>query len=234
MKKDQHTLFIDIETVSQFSTLGEASEEHRKCWEKKAKHFHREECDAESLYREKAGIFAEFAKVIVIGLGYFTPDREEFRCTAIYGDDEKTLLEEFIQLLNEGFETSSIRFCGHNGKEFDYPFLARRIVANGLVLPAPLQLMGKKPWENPHFDTLEMWKFGDYKHFVSLDTLAMTLGLPSSKTDIDGSQVHEAYYEEQDLERIAEYCKQDVILTARVFEKLTNHKSISDQSIALV
>lgn len=231
----QNVLVIDIETVAWYPEYQDLPERLQKQWEKKA-YWIDQERDPVELYHEKAGIYAEFGKIIVVGIGYFLPvdNGVSFRVTAISGDDEKDVLSRFSALINDHFNPAKVKLCGHNGKEFDFPYLARRMLINGLPLPVPLQLSGLKPWQIPHIDTLELWKFGDYKHFTSLETLASVFDIPSSKSAIDGSQVNHVYYNENDLDTITEYCIQDVIVTARLFLKLKQLGDIPDDQIVKV
>ena len=219
-------LFIDIETVPVFHSFSGLSDALKKEWIRKAgtlKHVAPENADPADLFTEKAGVFSEFAKVIVIGIGslYQLNGAWKMRLKALMGDDETGLLIEFSQVLERfAKQHSDFRFCGHNIKEFDIPFLCRRMVINGLPLPFSMQLYGKKPWEVTHLDTLELWKYGDYKNFTSLSLLATVLGIPSPKSDIDGSMVAGVYWEENDLARIGKYCLQDVLTSAKVYLKV--------------
>ena len=158
----------------------------------------------------------------------------EFRVKSFFGKDETELLIQFVDLLETSFEKKSTLLCGHNIKEFDVPYIARRLLINNLQLPKSLNLMGKKPWEVPHLDTLELWKFGDYKHFTSLKLLTEVLGIPSPKDDIDGSQVRDVYYEENNLNRIKSYCEKDVVAVAQVLLKLSHKDLLSVQEIIAV
>ncbi len=182
-------------------------------------------------YELKGAIYAEFGKVITIAVGYFVLENEalQLRTKIIADDDEKNVLNEFSKVLNT-FD-SSLRLCAHNGKEFDFPFLCRRMLINGIGIPSIMNVAGKKPWEIEHIDTLELWKFGDYKHFTSLELLAKVFDLPTSKGDIDGSMVGQVYHVEKDLDRIAQYCREDIILTARLYMKLNLLGELSDDSI---
>jgi len=227
-------LFLDIETVSitpDFESLPEALQKH---WIKKASSIDQEK-EGSTLYNERAAIYSEFGKVIVIGVGFFRyvegSKEMQFRCKAFASHDEKELLSEFAQFINKG---SHQFLCAHNGKEFDFPYLCRRMVVKGVSLPSILDISGKKPWEIAHFDTLEMWKFGDRKSFTSLDLMATILEVTGSKDDIDGSQVGKVYYEEKNLERIAVYCKKDVVTLAQVFLRLNGHQPISPENVVIV
>ncbi|MDH5365966.1 MAG: 3'-5' exonuclease [Cyclobacteriaceae bacterium] len=218
----KNILFVDIETVSQTDNYQNLSERLKTQWSRKSSFLKRNEEETdEDLYNDRAGIYAEFGKVIVIGIGFFAKNEEEntFRVKAIKGDDEKKLLLDFCDILNQ-FNAEELQLCGHNGKEFDFPYLCRRMLVNGIKLPYVLDTSGKKPWEVKHLDTMSMWKFGDYKHYTSLDLLASIFGIESSKVGIDGSQVGEVYYKENDLDKIADYCMRDVAVTAQLYLKL--------------
>lgn len=231
-------LFIDIETVAGSSSFQELDPLWQTLWEKKALSLKAgdPQVNADELYEERGAIYAEFGKVVVIGLGYFLPATSgaaQLRVTALYNQDENALLTTFQRLLNEKFHQGYC-LCAHNGKEFDYPYLCRRMLVNGISLPELLKIEGKKPWEIPHLDTLEMWKFGDRKSFTSLQLLTALFGIPSPKDDIDGSMVNEVYYQSNDLERIARYCMNDVVATAQLYRKLYNEPLIPDGAISLV
>ncbi|QSE98070.1 3'-5' exonuclease [Fulvivirga lutea] len=220
-KQLKNILFLDIETVSQTFDYQKVDERLKKQWARKASFLKREEgVSDEDLYIERAGIFAEFGQIIVIGMAFFHMEGDELqlRTKAIKGDNEKELLEEFKGILSK--MNSDLLLCAHNGKEFDFPYLSRRMLVNGIPLPDVLNLSGKKPWEVNHLDTMDMWKFGDWKHYTSLDLLAAIFGIESSKSDMDGSMVNAVYHEENGLDKIADYCIQDVIVTAQLYAKL--------------
>ncbi|MDF2450772.1 MAG: 3-5 exonuclease [Bacteroidota bacterium] len=224
--KLENILFLDIETVPvqyQYSSL---SETEKELWDKKF--FYSKEITPEQQYA-KAGIFAEFAKVVCIGLGFMS--ERKFRTKAIAGDDESAILKEFSDLLEQFFNTKEHFLCAHNGKEFDYPFLCRRFLVNRLPLPKLLQLQGFKPWEVKHLDTMEMWRFGDIKNFTSLNLLAHVFGIPSPKDDIDGNQIAKVYYEEKNIERIKTYCIKDVVTLARIYQSLKGLTPLSESDI---
>ena len=226
----ENILFLDIETVPEqpvFSSLNDAKKE---LWEQKSQ-YQRGEISAEDFY-ERAGIWAEFGKIICISVGYFTfqGDIRQFRVTSFYGDEVK-ILKDFKNLLITHFSQAKHLLCAHNGKEFDFPYIARRMIINQIELPYKLNLFGKKPWEVPHLDTLEMWKFGDYKNYTSLKLLTNVLGIPSPKDDIDGSQVYRIFYEENGLDRIITYCEKDTIAVAQVFLGLRGDSILSDSEI---
>jgi len=221
MKALQNILFLDVETISGHDNFEALEARAQKQWLRKASFLKREEgISDEDLYFERAGIYAEFGKVIVISLGYFhqADDKLTFRVKTLSGKDEHVLLSEFKELLHK--VDDDIKLCAHNGREFDFPYLSRRMLINGISLPTALNLSGKKPWEVNHLDTMDMWKFGDWKHFTSLELLATVFDIESSKSTIDGSMVNEVFYKNDDLQTIADYCKDDVIVTAQVYCKL--------------
>lgn len=225
-------LFLDIETVSRWPTFEEMPEEFQHLWEEKTR-FQRAEETAAEFYPKRAGILAEFGKVVCISCGFFAHSRE-FRVKSFYGDDEFQVLSGFADLLNKHFSGRDHLLCAHNGKEFDFPYLCRRMVVHGIALPPALNIAGKKPWEVPHLDTLELWKFGDYKNYTSLKLLAALFGIPTPKDDIDGSQVGRVYWEENDIKRIAKYCEKDTLTVAQLFLKyrgdsLLNPEEVSSQ-----
>ena len=229
-------LVIDIETIRCTATYNELPERLQKQWEKKAFMLSKsEDITPDELYIERAGIYSEFGQVIAIAVGFYVKQEEElhFRVRSLSNDNEKELLQEFVDLLNK-FDQTNTFLCGHNGKEFDFPYLSRRMLVNGIQLPVILDLGSKKPWEVNHIDTMELWKFGDRKNYTSLDLLAAIFDIPSSKSDIDGSQVSQVYYEGNGLERIAEYCARDVVVTAQLLLKLKGLNLIEDQNIHFV
>ena len=227
----KHLLFLDIETVPEQENFNVLDAEMQSLWELKTQYQRKDEFTPEDFY-ERAGIWAEFGKIVCISVGYFTfkGDIRHFRVTSFFGD-EKKILQDFSNLLNNHFNQPQHVLCGHNAKEFDIPFIARRMIINQIALPQKLNLFGKKPWEVPHLDTLELWKFGDYKHFTSLKLLTKILGIPSSKGDIDGSQVAHVFYVENDIDRIVIYCEKDVIAVAQVFLRLRREALLIDEEI---
>lgn len=227
----QNILFLDIETVPELEDYEQLNDTLKTLWEKKTAYLRREEYSPEDFY-QRAGIWAEFGKIICISVGYFTfhQDQKNFRVTSFSGD-EKQILIDFGKLLNDYFNGPQHLLCGHNGKEFDFPYIARRMLIHGIKLPEKLNMFGKKPWEIPHLDTMELWRFGDYKHFTSLALLTHVLGIPTPKDDIDGSQVAEVYYKEKNLERIVEYCEKDTVAVAQVFLRLRGEKILEPTEI---
>lgn len=231
----QNILILDIETVPQYSDFSELPERWKHLWTKKANILRREEEETpEGLY-ERAGIYAEFGKVVCISVGILTQkgDGYGYRVKSFYGHDEKKLLREFSDLLNSGFSSPQKLLAAHNGKEFDFPYLSRRILINGMKLPFLLDTAGKKPWEVNHLDTMQLWKFGDFKSFTSLDLMAAVFDIPTPKDDIDGSMVREVYYKDKDLERIRIYCEKDIITLANVLLKLTSNNLLNENDITI-
>ncbi|MCX6230025.1 MAG: 3'-5' exonuclease [Bacteroidetes bacterium] len=230
-------LFLDIETVPLHASYHQLDDRFKKLWDKKAALLTKSETDPvaatspESVY-ERAGIYAEFGKIICISTGYIKDGG--FRIKSFYGDDEKQLLTDFAALLTTHFNTVNHYLCAHNGKEFDYPFIARRMLVNGIKLPMLLNIAGKKPWEITHLDTMELWKFGDYKNYTSLELLAALFGIPTPKNDIDGSQVRRVYYEEKDLNRIVEYCQKDTLTVAQLLLCYMGEEMIGDDEVVVV
>ena len=230
----EHILFLDIETVPEEKAFSSLTEERKKLWEDKSKYQRKEEFTAEEFY-DRAGIWAEFGKIICISVGFFKfkNDIRSFRITTYQGEEEK-LLSDFSLLLESHFQKPHHLLCAHNGKEFDFPYIARRLIIHNLPLPGKLDLFGKKPWEVPHLDTLELWKFGDYKHYTSLKLLTNVLGIPSPKQDIDGSEVRDVYYIDRQLGRIVSYCERDVQAIAQVVLKMRQEELLLDSEIVSV
>jgi len=227
-------LFLDIETVPAFPEYSRLPEQWKKLWDKKASYINRDGLPDEEFY-QRAGIYAEFGKVIAVSLGIITENngRRELRLKTIYGDNEKCILEKLARILDQYYANDDNYLCAHNGKEFDFPFLARRMLVNNVKIPKILDTHGKKPWETHHLDTMELWKFGDHKHFTSLELLATLFDLPSPKTDIDGSEVWKIYWQDKDLERIAEYCEKDTITVAQLFLKFRNQPPVPKENIII-
>lgn len=229
-------LFLDIETVSQYETYHHVPEEWKELWALKAQFLirNKETETAENLY-SKAGIYAEFGKIICISCGYIqgTGEDKKMVLKSYCGDDEKKLLKEFAGMLQK-WNTDSEKFlCAHNGKEFDYPYICRRMVINGVEIPEILKISGRKPWEVRHLDTMELWKFGDYKNYTSLKLLARVLGIPSPKDDIDGSMVNSVYWAEKDIDRIVIYCQKDVITLVQVLLRFHCQSFVKPENISI-
>ena len=227
-------LFLDIETVPEQANFDSLDDDMKCLWEHKTQYQRKDELSGQEFY-DRAGIWAEFGKIVCISVGYFIikNDVRNFRVTSFFGD-EKKILNDFINLLNNHFSQPQHILCGHNAKEFDIPFIARRMIINEIALPNKLNLFGKKPWEIPHLDTLELWKFGDYKHYTSLKLLTKILGIPSPKADIDGSQVGHVFYVEKDIDRIVTYCEKDTIAVAQIFLRLRCEDLLIDDEIVHV
>lgn len=231
----EHILFLDIETVPEQSHFDLLTPEAQELFDAKTTYKRKADELTAAAYYKQAGIWAEFGKIVCISVGYLThtTDGRQFRVRSFSGE-EFQLLKEFKALLDMHFSAEYHRLCAHNGKEFDFPFLARRMLKHQLALPTLLRLMGKKPWEVPHLDTLELWKFGDYKHYTSLKLLAHFFDIPSPKGDMDGSDVAHVYYEKNDLPRIVRYCEKDVVTLTQVYLKLTLQPPLDEAEIVYV
>ncbi len=229
----ENVFVIDIETVPQEEHFQNLSPLFQQLWTDKTQYIRKEQQTAEDFY-ERAGIWAEFGKIICISIGFYHLKKQQMhlRISSFYGNDEKAILAQFITLLNK--QGKKLLLCAHNGKEFDFPFLCRRMLINGLPIPHQLQISGKKPWEINHIDTMELWKFGDYKHYTSLNLLATIFNIPTPKDDIDGSRVKDVYYKEKNLERIVTYCQKDVITTAQILLRFKGSDTIKEENITLV
>ncbi|PZR29506.1 MAG: 3'-5' exonuclease [Citrobacter freundii] len=229
-------LFLDIETVPQYSEYEQVPAEWKELWSKKAEILlrNREDDTAESIYN-RAGIYAEFGKIVCITCGVIqgTASEKRLLLKSFYGDNEQILLYEFSEMIRKWSGNDPKYLCAHNGKEFDFPFMCRRMIINDLTIPTVLNSSGKKPWEVNHLDTMELWKFGDFKNYTSLNLLATALGVPTPKDDIDGSMVWEVYWKENNLERIVKYCQKDVVTVAQVFLKMMGETSIKPANIEI-
>lgn len=221
-------LFLDIETVSQEKDYGQLSERMQKLWNHKAGQIAKgdENATPESVY-DRASIYPEFGRIICISVGFFNDQR--FRLKSFYGHDEKTLLTEFATMLDRYYGFPEAQLCAHNGKEFDFPYIARRMMVNSIKIPRILQVAGKKPWETNFIDTMELWKFGDYKNFTSLELLCAILDIPTPKDDINGSEVGRVYWQENDLDRIKTYCQKDVLAVAQLMRRF-NYLPLIEES----
>ena len=225
-------LFIDIETVPCYESYLEMPEEFRHLWDNKAKQISKIESETPEGIFQRAGIYAEFGKIICISVGIVKDNSA--RIKSFSGHDESFILMDFAEMLNKNFSSPGKQLCAHNGKEFDYPYICRRMVINGIKTPTILDLAGKKPWEVQLLDTMELWKFGDYKSYTSLVLLAAVFSIPSPKDDINGSDVARVYYEENNLERIVEYCCKDVVTIIQIFLKFQGKKLISNDNIKVI
>lgn len=231
-------LMIDIETVPQYPDYAQLPESWKSLWFDKISKTVPENVSLEQSYLQKAGILAEFGKVICISTGYFTTNENKdiiLRLKSIYAHDEKEVLQSFTALTEKLHKhNKNFEFAGHNIREFDIPYICRRMLINQMPLPAYLQLHGAKPWDVKMIDTLQWWKFGDYKNYVSLNLLANVLGIPTSKTDIDGSMVQHVYYKDNDLQRIAAYCQRDVVVVANILLRFKNLTLLKEENIVIV
>jgi DNA polymerase elongation subunit (family B) len=230
----QDLLVLDIETVSQKKSFDDLDEEWQELWARKAGALNNPEIVPSKIY-DRAAIYAEFGKIVCIGLGIFHNIEGELhlKVKSIHGDDEKDVLQAFADLLNSKFNGPKHMLVAHNGKEFDFPYLCRRMLINGIHIPSILDVSGKKPWETNFIDTMELWKFGDYKNYTSLNVLAKCFGIPSPKDDIDGSMVGHTYWQQNDLERIATYCKKDIVTTAQLLVKYRNEPLVPTSNIQI-
>jgi uncharacterized protein YprB with RNaseH-like and TPR domain len=227
-------LFLDIETVPQHASYNELSPEWQELWTRKANFLLRDkQTETPEMIYSNAGIYAEFGKIICISCGIISKSQEEKKLLikSFYGDEEKLLLQQFCETVSKWSHGSEKFLCAHNGKEFDFPYLCRRLVINQIAIPHLLDTSGKKKWEVSHLDTMELWKFGDYKSYTSLNLLAQVLGIPTPKDDIDGSMVNAVYWQNRDLLRIVQYCQKDVITVAQVYLRLTGDCPIKPENI---
>ncbi len=227
----EHILFLDIETVPEYEDFNTLEDSKKELWAQKSSYQRKDAITPEAFY-DRAGIWAEFGKIVCISVGYFkmNQDARTLRVTSFKGD-ETQLLTQFKILLEDHFGLAKHMLCAHNGKEFDFPYIARRMIINSISLPYNLDLFGKKPWEVNHLDTMDLWKFGDYKNYTSLKLLANILGIASPKEDIDGSMVRDVFYKNKDIDRIVRYCELDVITTAQVFLRLRNESLLQESEI---
>jgi len=233
--RPEDVLFLDIETVPQYASYNDMPENHRHFWNKKANYLVKENETPESIFG-RSGIYAEFGRIICISAGLIVQHdgKKYFRVKSFYGDNEKDILNGFSIMLNRFGAKPKSNLCAHNGKEFDFPYISRRMLINGIKLPELLDVAGKKPWDVKFLDTMELWKFGDYKNYTSLDLLANIFEIPSPKDDIDGSQVAEVYYVQKDIERIAKYCEKDALTVAQLFLRYKNEPIIDAECIERV
>ena len=236
-------MFLDIETVPATAKFADLSPELVYLWtekfnilRKRLPEKYADDTTPAQGYEMSAGIYSEFGKIICISVGFIhiADKKQTLRITSFAGDDELQILKDFSALITKISKDKGQTLCGHNIKEFDVPYICRRMLINGLSLPDFLQISGKKPWETPFLDTLELWKFGDAKNYISLKLLTAVLGIPTPKDDIDGSQVASVYYEEKNIQRIITYCQKDVAATTQVFLKLNGLPTIAQEDIVFV
>lgn len=231
----KNVIFVDIETVPLFESYGAMPDVFRELWNKKATSLVKDAQTPEEIY-QRAGIYAEFGRIVCISMGVFTEINEgkTFRVKSFYGDDEVDVLKGFAQALDKFTAKKNTYICAHNGKEFDFPYIARRMIINGLELPSILDVAGRKPWEVPFLDTLELWKFGDFKHYTSLHLLTTVLNIPTPKDDIDGSMVANVFYVEKDIKRIASYCEKDVVAVAQIMQRYKGEEIFDREMVEVV
>ncbi|MFO7828999.1 MAG: 3'-5' exonuclease [Bacteroidales bacterium] len=231
--KVENILFLDIETVPQYSDFDAVPDKFKEFWEKKSSYFRSDDESAADVY-QRAGIYAEYGKIICISVGIVVHknDGPFFRLKSFYGSDEKLLLADFAEMLDKYNATNKgVYLCAHNGKEFDFPYIARRMLINGIKLPAILDVAGKKPWEVTFLDTLELWKFGDYKHYTSLNLLTHIFNIPTPKDDIDGSMVADIFWNQKDIDRVVRYCEKDVLAVAQLFLRYQGKELIKPDNV---
>ena len=229
----ENILFLDIETVPQHCDFDDVPEEFKQFWDKKSSYFRDEEQSASDVY-QRAGIYSEFGKIICISVGISVKkgNNRTFRLKSFFGDDEAVLLKEFSEMLIKYHTSNSdLQLCAHNGKEFDFPYLARRMLINGIKLPKILDIAGKKPWEVMFLDTMDVWKFGDYKKYTSLNLLTHIFNIPTPKDDIDGSMVADVYWNDHDLSRIVKYCEKDVLAVVQLLLKYKGEELIKQENV---
>lgn len=226
-------LFIDIETVPQTYAHQDLDSKTLELFDAKTRFLQNDEKSSEDVYKDRAGIYAEFGKIVCISVGFIRNriTGRQMRLKSFYHSDEETLLKQFKSLIEETFPNTYYAMCGHNAKEFDFPYICRRMLINGISLPEPLNMAGKKPWEIPHLDTLELWKFGDYKAFTSLALLCHVFEIPTPKDDISGADVARVYYEENNLERIKVYCEKDVIALMQLYLRMSGEPLVNEAEI---
>ncbi|WP_260607501.1 ribonuclease H-like domain-containing protein [Chitinophaga polysaccharea] len=228
---------MDIETTPAAPAIEHLSEDMQQLWREKMAKTAPVSGNDDSAYVDRAGIYAEFGKIVCISAGFFSLEnnRYQLRLKSFYHDDEAVVLSGFLELINKFYaKYPRFQFAGHNIKEFDIPFICRRSVIHLLSLPQPLQLHGFKPWEVPMLDTLQLWRFGDFKHYISLKLLTAVMGIDTPKDDIDGSMVGKVYWEEKDLERIAAYCQKDVLAVAQLLLKFKRLPALTPEDIIIV
>lgn len=232
--KPEDILFLDIETVPAEPSFEDMGSPMQTLWDKKSLNFRSDEQKPGDVY-QRAGIYAEFGKIICISVGFIKEmNPPGLRLKSFYGDEESAILKGVADLLTHKAKNREMILCAHNGKEFDYPYIARRMIINGIPIPEILDNAGKKPWEVKLLDTMELWKFGDYKSFTSLDLLSTVLGIPSPKDDIDGSMIADTYWKDHDMRRIVTYCEKDVLTIAQVIMRFMNMPLVAGDRIESV
>jgi len=231
--KIENLLFLDIETVPEVYKFDQIDEKTKELFESKTRFMRKEETTYDMIYDQRAGIYAEFGKIVCISVGFVTNSGtgKQIRMKSYYHEDEETLLLQFKKLLDEHYTDPNKALCGHNAKEFDFPYICRRMLIHGITLPYALDIAGKKPWEIKHIDTMELWKFGDFKAYTSLALLCHVFKIPTPKDDISGADVARVYFEENDLERIKVYCEKDVVALIQLLLKMQGEGLIDEGDI---
>lgn len=229
----EKVLFLDIETVPQTYQYNEVDEKGKELFDAKTRFLQKEDKQVAEVYNERAGIYAEFGKIVCISVGFVASSStgKQIRMKSFFHDDEETLLRQFKGLLEEHYNSPYHLLCGHNAKEFDFPYICRRMLINGISLPPVLDIAGKKPWEINHLDTMELWKFGDFKAYTSLALLCHVFNIPTPKDDISGADVARVYFEENDLERIKIYCEKDVVALIQLFLRMRGDTLVQEGDI---
>jgi predicted PolB exonuclease-like 3'-5' exonuclease len=234
--KLENVLFLDIETVPSVRNFNELTEKQQNLWEIRSSRKRKDEDEVEPAESwPRAGLYAEFGKIVCISAGIFSSLAEprRFRIKSLYGDEELSILREFAQLIKSFKQGRNLLLCAHNGKDFDFPFLARRFVIQGEKLPDVLNIAGKKPWELNFIDTMELWKFGEFRNYASLALLTEVLGISDPKDDLDGSRVAEVFYA-GDYDRIARYCEKDVLAVAQILLRMRGEKLIPEENVEVI
>jgi DNA polymerase elongation subunit (family B) len=238
VKHLKNILFIDIETVSQESHFDSLDSRLKQLWLKKASVIqNKDNLPDEDFYLKRSSIYAEFGKIICIGIGgiFFDDNLEPtLRVKMIRGESEAEILAQFRAILEKHKAGANLMLCAHNGKEFDFPYICRRMLVHGITLPRILQVSGKKPWQIPHIDTLDLWKFGDYKHYVSLELLATIFDIPDDESEVSGDQINHIYYIEKDRAKIELYCANDVKVLTQLYMKMNNWPLINETHIEVI
>jgi len=234
--KEENILFIDIETVSQSPNYDGLTARSKDLWTNKMQWLSEKEGKTPEELYEKAGIWAEFGKIVCISAGFITTEDGErhFRVKSFCGNNEKLLLESFAAMLSKHYNKDKYMLCAHNGKEFDFPYICRRLLINGLPIPRILDCSGKKPWETNNLDTMELWRFGDYKSYTSLELLADIFDIPSPKEDMNGSMVSRVFWEDNNIDRISEYCINDVVTICQLFLRYKGLPTIPETNVDVI
>ncbi len=225
-------LYLELATAGRYRTLEEAPPGYQRLW------------GEWNAWREeqpdfgRAALYAEFGQVVGMSLGYHLEDgpQEEFRISSWVGD-EAAILGEFLRVVKSLTKSKRrLRICSHNGKSFDFPYLSKRLVARELELPEVMNIVGMKPWELPHLDTLELWRHGGGRRsYVGLELLAMTLGIELPYAWMDGSDIHTLFWsqEREEWERIGRQGALEVYLTAQVLRRLQHQAPLERESVRM-